>query len=57
MFTPDFARDQWVFSSIIVTASETEMRRFFIRGYNGDNPNPFSFYIDDLSVTEVNLRP
>lgn len=57
VFTPDFARDQWVFSSIIVTASETEMRRFFIRGYNGDNPNPFSFYIDDLSVTEVNLRP
>ncbi|AXT63208.1 hypothetical protein D1816_23615 [Aquimarina sp. AD10] len=56
-FTSDFPLNQWVYKSIIVTATETEDKQFLIRGYNEFNDAPIRIFMDDLFVSEVTIRP
>lgn len=53
----DFPTNQWVYSSVLVTATETEDKQFLIRGFNEFNNMPIRIYIDDLFVSKVDLRP
>ncbi|MDO6492269.1 MULTISPECIES: PKD domain-containing protein [unclassified Cellulophaga] len=56
-FGSDFAVGKWVYSSTFVEFSTTGDKSFQIRGYNQDNPEVISFYMDNLSVSEASLRP
>ncbi|WP_299254329.1 hypothetical protein [uncultured Aquimarina sp.] len=55
--TSSYPTNQWVYSSIVVTATETEEKQFLIRGFNEFNNMPIKIFIDDLFVSKVNLRP
>lgn len=56
-FTSDFKTGEWVYSSTFVQFNETGDKTFQIRGYNEANPETLKFYMDNLSVSEVSLRP
>jgi len=56
-FGSDFTTGEWVYSKLYVEFSETGDKTFQIRGYNEFNPDRLKFYIDNLSVSEVTLRP
>ncbi len=56
-FNVSFPVGEWIYSSIFMEFSETGPKNFLIRGFNGSNPMPMSFYVDNLVLAEVNLRP
>lgn len=56
-FGTDFSVGEWVYSSTFVEFSTTGDKTFQIRGYNQDNADIISFYMDNLSVSEASLRP
>ncbi len=58
VYDSDFPTNEWVYSSTFVTFSEAGDIRFEIRGFNApSNPNDLEVYIDNISVSEVTLRP
>ncbi|SNR30950.1 hypothetical protein SAMN06265371_10183 [Lutibacter agarilyticus] len=56
-FTSDFKTGEWVYSKTYAQFNETGDKTFQIRGYNEANPERLKFYMDNLSVSEVSLRP
>lgn len=56
-FGSDFSVGKWVYSSTFVEFSTTGDKTFQIRGYNQDNAEIISFYMDNLSISEASLRP
>lgn len=56
-FNDEFPTGEWVYQS--TTWSPGASRDFFfrIRGYNASSTVPMNFYLDDLTVFELNLRP
>ncbi|UZO82596.1 hypothetical protein NBT05_08990 [Aquimarina sp. ERC-38] len=56
-YTSAFPTNQWVYSSILVTPNETEGKQLLIRGDNEFNDMPLKIFIDDIFMSEVDLRP
>ncbi|MBX2875240.1 MAG: hypothetical protein KTR30_24190 [Saprospiraceae bacterium] len=56
-FTTDFKIGEWVYTSSYVQFGESGDKNFWIRGFNENNPETFKFYMDNLSLAEVVLRP
>jgi len=53
----DFPTNQWVYSSNFVKFDETGDYHFEIRGFNAANPEMLRFYLDNIILAEVQLRP
>lgn len=56
-FTSTFPVNQWVFTKAKVTFSDNNNFRFQIRGHNEFNTQQLKVYIDDISLSELELRP
>ncbi len=56
-FTPDFNVGEWVYTSVFVKFNETGEKTLTIRGWNEFNNSSLKFYMDDLTLRKVNLRP
>ncbi|MGY3792030.1 PKD domain-containing protein [Aquimarina sp. 433] len=56
-FSASFPTGEWVYSSILVTGNASEEKELLIRGDNEFNNMPIKIYMDDLFVSEVELRP
>ncbi|WP_299839933.1 PKD domain-containing protein [uncultured Tenacibaculum sp.] len=56
-FDSAFPTGQWLYQSLFFTANSTEDAKLLIRGFNQFNPEPLRFFIDDLTLRKVNLRP
>ncbi|MDX6746641.1 hypothetical protein SHK09_07545 [Polaribacter sp. PL03] len=56
-FTPGFETGKWVYSSQLVKFTQTGDKTFQIRGWNEFNSQKVKFYMDNLSLKQVNLRP
>ena len=56
-FSPSFVTGEWVYSSIFVKFNETGDKTLTIRGWNEFNSSAVKFYMDDLTLREVQLRP
>ncbi len=56
-FTTDFAVGEWVYSSVFAEFTATGDYSFWIRGWNEYNAERLKFYMDNISISEVNLRP
>ncbi|MEN0047346.1 MAG: hypothetical protein AAF806_09835, partial [Bacteroidota bacterium] len=57
-FTDDFIVGEWVYSSIFFEFTETGEDKFFMfRGFNAANEQPLKFYMDNITLAEVTLRP
>ncbi len=56
-FNASFPTGEWVYSSILVTGNASEEKELLIRGDNEFNNMPIKIYMDDLFVSEVELRP
>ncbi|WP_422359636.1 hypothetical protein [Reichenbachiella sp.] len=56
-FNDEFPTGEWVYQS--TTWSPGASRDFYLmmRGYNASSTVPMNFYLDDLTVFELNLRP
>lgn len=48
---------EWVFSSTFAKFATSGPTRFMIRGVNQSNPEACRIYMDNISLSEVNLRP
>jgi hypothetical protein len=50
--------NQWTYvTTTIAEFAATGNYQFMIRGFNGNNPSALTFYMDDISLAEVELRP
>ena len=56
-FGADFPIGEWVYSSAFVNFSATGEVYFMIRGFNSNNSLPLKFYMDNITLAEVELRP
>lgn len=56
-FTADFKVGEWVYKSSYAQFGESGDKNFWIRGFNENNPETFKFYLDNISLAEVVLRP
>ncbi len=56
-FTPGFVSGEWVYTSIFVKFNQTGDKTLTIRGWNEFNSSPVKFYMDDLTLREIQLRP
>lgn len=56
-FHSGFTTNEWVYSSFFATFPANADTSFMIRGYNQGNPEALKFYMDNIIVAEVNLRP
>lgn len=56
-FNPDFTVGKWVYTTAEWNAGSTGDFFFHIRGYNGSSTVPMKFYLDDLTIVEVEDRP
>ena len=57
-FSADFTLNEWVYCKAFVQFSAaTGPQTPVIRGFNGSNPQAIKYYIDNLSLSEVTLRP
>ncbi|MFW2377918.1 hypothetical protein [Cellulophaga baltica] len=56
-FTEDFPVNEWVYTSAFITPGADEDVNFVIRGYNVGNGQTLKFYMDNISVAEVEIRP
>lgn len=56
-FNDEFPTGEWVYQS--TTWSPGASRDFFLmmRGYNASSTVPMNFYLDDMTVFELNIRP
>ncbi len=57
VFTPDLPTGEWVYQKQEFDAGFTGEISWFIRGYNEFNPQALKFYIDDMFLAEVPVRP
>lgn len=58
VFSDDTPIGEWFYSKSFVNfATATGPQTFWLRGFNGSNPQPISFYLDNISLSEVTLRP
>ncbi|WP_075342981.1 hypothetical protein [Tenacibaculum agarivorans] len=56
-FNDTFPTGEWVYQSLIFTSNTTTDAKLLIRGFNEFNPQPLKFFMDDLTLRKVNLRP
>ena len=56
-FGPGFQTNKWVYASFRTNKFATGDSSFMIRGYNASNPAPLKFYMDNITVAELKLRP
>ncbi|MEO8417044.1 MAG: hypothetical protein ABI472_25495, partial [Ginsengibacter sp.] len=56
-FSPTFTINKWVYVSSQVTFPGADNYKFMIRGDNGANSQASKIYMDDINVSEVELRP
>ena len=56
-FNADFPLNEWVYRSAFVNFDETGNFHFQIRGFNQANPEVLKFYLDNITLAEVELRP
>ena len=56
-FSTDFKTNEWVYVSQFVQFSSSGDKTFQIRGWNEFNSQKVKFFMDDLSLKQVNLRP
>ena len=56
-FVDDFQTNKWVYSSLRTDKFAAGNTSFMIRGYNGNSDAPFKFYMDNIIVAELKLRP
>lgn len=58
-FTSSTPVGEWIYVSTMVTAQFGGEGPYglMIRGFNGNNPGALSFYMDDLNISEVQVRP
>ncbi|CAM3437628.1 hypothetical protein [Zobellia roscoffensis] len=57
VFTPDLPTGEWVYQKQEFDAGFTGEISWFIRGYNEFHPQDIKFYIDDMYLAEVPVRP
>ncbi|MDV7186028.1 hypothetical protein R3X25_01940 [Lutibacter sp. TH_r2] len=57
LFNEDFPIGEWVYTNAFVTGANDSNVNFFIRGYNVGTDKRLKFYMDNLSVSKVSLRP
>lgn len=56
-FPASFKVGEWVYSSTFIQFNETENKTFMLRGFNADNSETLRFYMDNIVLAEVALRP
>ncbi len=56
-FTSDFSINKWVYASFRTNKLPSGDASFMLRGYNATNPEPLKFYLDNITVAELKLRP
>ncbi|WNH11948.1 hypothetical protein [Thalassobellus suaedae] len=56
-FTANFPTNTWVYVSFRTSKFAAGDTSFMIRGFNAPNTAPLKFYMDDITVAELNLRP
>lgn len=56
-FNEDFETNKWVYTSFQTTFAQAGDLSFMIRGFNATNPSPLKFYMDNITVAKLNLRP
>lgn len=57
-FPVDFPIDEWFYSSDFIEFAETGNDKFFMfRGFNAANAAPCTFFVDNIILAEVTLRP
>jgi len=57
-FSSDFPKGTWVYKTVTVTAPATgTSNSLTIRGYNENNPKALKFYMDDITLTQIEDRP
>ncbi|WP_020530283.1 hypothetical protein [Flexithrix dorotheae] len=55
-FDADFPEGQWVYTSTQVKAAASDNYSFMIRGHNEFNSQECKFYMDNITVAELDLR-
>jgi hypothetical protein len=57
-FGVDFPLNEWIYSKAFVTfAAATGPQTPVLRAFNGSNPQAIKYYVDNMSLSEVTLRP
>ncbi|RPD97650.1 hypothetical protein EGM88_07590 [Aureibaculum marinum] len=56
-FTEDFPIGEWVYTNTFITGPSDSNVDLYIRGYNVGTNKRLKFYMDNFSISEVNLRP
>ena len=57
-FSEEFPTDQWIYSKDYFEFQDTGDDKFFmIRGFNASNRAPIKFFVDNIVLAEVTLRP
>jgi len=56
-FTTDFPTNEWVYVSSRTNGFGSADTSFMIRGFNGPSPATFKFYLDNITVAELKIRP
>jgi len=57
VFSPELPTGEWVYQKQEFTSGFTGEISWFIRGYNEFYPQTIKFYIDDMFLSEVPVRP
>ncbi len=56
-FNSTFPTGKWVYQNIIFTSNFTESATLSLRGFNEFNPESLTFFMDNITLREVQLRP
>ncbi len=56
-FNPDFPVGQWVYRATEVSFTQSGDYAFMIRGFNQGNTQEMQFYMDNITVAELQKRP
>lgn len=56
-FVEDFSIKKWVYCKAIVKSFSDTTMTMLIRGYNAGADNNLKFYLDDISMKKITLRP
>ncbi|MEM8899935.1 MAG: hypothetical protein AAGC85_17605 [Bacteroidota bacterium] len=56
-FEAEYPVGEWTYSSAYIEFAETGDKTLMLRGFNGANAESLKMYIDNICLSEVNLRP
>ncbi len=57
VFEPDMPAGEWIYQSATWQQGNTSQIKFLIRGQNANYNGPIKFYIDNMKLSQLNLRP